>query len=527
MPKNVFLPPLAGLLATLLAMLAPIAAADDALPPGFANLVEQVRTRFEIPGLAIAVVKDGKVVLASGYGERQLGGKAVNDRTRFAIASNTKAFTAAALAILVDDGKINWDTPLVEYLPDFALSDPYVTAHITPRDLLAHNSGLPLGAGDLLWWPRTTYSNDEVLHRLRYLPLERSFRQGYAYDNVLYGVAGKLVATVSGMSFEKFVDKRILKPLGMRDSLMQYPGSAKRGNVARPHANFGHPLREIDAFESDKTNAAGGLQVSARDMAKWLNMHLSGGLNEKNEQVVSKAQVSNLHSVVTPMPLGKPPCDIDALQVQFRAYALGLSVEDYRGHKIIRHGGGLPGYVSEVLMVPGHNLGIAVMTNQQVRAGITVLVSTLLDYYLGVDTPDWLPVIEQCHQQRIAKYLAAVESVHAERQEGTAALPAQRLAQRYRDRWYGDVEVRLLENGQLEMEFMHTPDLIGDMEHWHYNTWIVRWRNAPLPPNDIFVTFALDAPGEVISASMQPVSPFTDFSYDFTHLKLVPLKLYK
>ncbi len=514
---------IAALLATFCCSVVHTVSAASLLPANFDPLVEEVLRAFEIPGMGITVVKDGEVLLARGYGERRMGGKPVTPRTRFAIASNTKAFTAAALAVLVEDGKVGWDNPVIEYLPDFALSDPYVTANITVRDLLVHNSGLPLGAGDLLWWPKTTHSNDDAIYRLRYLPLERSFRQGYAYDNVLYGVAGKLIAAVSGMKFDDFVAKRLLQPLGMRDSLMQFPGSSKHGNVASPHANLGHPLRVIDAFESDKTNAAGGLQVSARDMAQWLTMHLSGGLTDGDERLLSDAAVTNLHSVVTPMPLGKPRCDIDDLKVQFRGYALGLQVEDYRGHKIFRHGGGLPGYVSEVLLMPGHNLGIAVMTNQQVRAGITVLVSTLLDHFLQIESDDWLPQIEQCHQDRMAQYLAAKDAVKAERIEGTAALPNVRLVNRYRDRWYGDIEIRELASGALEMAFMHTPDLIGDMEHWHYNTWIVRWRDAPLPPNDIFVTFALDADGHVASATMKPVSPFTDFSYDFQHLKLVPI----
>ncbi len=522
--RGIFLLMMAGLLSPgLLAAAQPQAAAP--LPAGFDPLVEQVRERFSIPGIALAIVRDGEVLLARGYGERRLGsGRAVNERTRFPIASNTKAFTGTALALLVEDGRLAWDDPVVKHLPDFALNDPYVTAHLTVRDLLVHNSGLPLGGGDLLWWPDTSYSMDEVIHRLRHLPLSGGFRAGYAYDNVLYGVAGKLTEVVGGRPWGEFISRRILKPLGMRDTRILEPGTAASRNTASPHAEIDGVVQAIAPFESAKAQAAGGLVPSARDMARWLQVQLAGGVIDEQQRLYSADSAKALWTIATPMPIAEPPCGITALRKQFSGYALGFAVEDYRGERIIRHGGGLPGYVSEVLMLPGRQLGIAVMTNQQVHAGITVLSRTLLDHVIGVEDTDWLSVMADCHASRWADYLKARDAVSAERETGTAALPEERLLGRYRDAWYGDIEIRQGQNG-LELDFLATPQLLGDLSHWHYNSYLVRWRNAPLPPNDVFITFSLDARGRVSGAKLEPVSPFTDFSYDFGHLDFKPLPL--
>ncbi len=194
-----------------LAVLAVAADAQTAPPPDIDRFVSAVMKEFQVPGVGLAIVKDGRVILAKGYGVRALGEPAaVDGRTLFGIASNTKIFTATALALLVEEGKLEWDAPVVRYLPGFALSDPYVTRELTIRDLLVHRSGLGLGAGDLLWWPESTYDRKEIVRRLRFIPLATSFRNAYAYDNVLYSVAGEVIETVSGQTWEDFVARRIL-----------------------------------------------------------------------------------------------------------------------------------------------------------------------------------------------------------------------------------------------------------------------------------------------------------------------------
>ena len=216
---------------------------------GFDAYVTQVMKAFEVPGLAVTVVKDGAVVLAKGYGVKKLGDPApVDAQTRFGIASNTKVFTATALGVLVEEGKIEWDAPVVRYLPGFQMWDPWVTRELTVRDLLVHRSGLGLGAGDLLWWPPSTYDRKEIARRLRFLKPVASFRTAYAYDNVLYLVAGQVIEAVSGQSWEDFMTTRILAKVGMSGSNVTHSGALGGGNVAAPHARIDGVVRPVAPF---------------------------------------------------------------------------------------------------------------------------------------------------------------------------------------------------------------------------------------------------------------------------------------
>src|SRR5687767_14602084 len=240
--------------------------------------VADVMKTFQVPGVSLAVVKDGKVVLAQGYGVKALGNPApVDARTRFGIASNTKAFTATGLALLVEEGKLEWDAPVIRYLPGFAMYDPFVTRELTVRDLLVHRSGLGLGAGDLLWWPESTYDRKEIARRLRFIKPATSFRSAYAYDNVLYLVAGEVIEAISGRSWEDFVSSRILARVGMINSNVRHSDAGSGDNIARPHAPVEGTVRKVAPFASDNTNPAGGINSGAEDMAKWMIVQLDPG----------------------------------------------------------------------------------------------------------------------------------------------------------------------------------------------------------------------------------------------------------
>src|SRR5204862_7354690 len=218
--------------------------AAPAPPPDLDAWIARAMRTFEVPGIGLAIVKDDAVVMAKGYGVRKLGEpEAVDAHTRFGIASNTKAFTATALGLLVEEKKIEWDAPVMRYLPAFAMWDPYVTRELTVRDLLVHRSGLGLGAGDLLWWQTSTYDRKEIARRLRFIPLATSFRSAYAYDNVLYLVAGEVIEAVSGRSWEDFVSSRILAKVGMRDSNVRHSAAGAQGNVAATHARIDGRVR--------------------------------------------------------------------------------------------------------------------------------------------------------------------------------------------------------------------------------------------------------------------------------------------
>ena len=242
--------------ALLLTLSISAAAPAAALPPDIDQWVARAMRTFEVPGLALAIVKDDEVVLAKGYGVRKLGDATpVDARTLFGIASNTKAFTATALGLLVEDGKLEWDAPVVRYLPAFAMWDPFVTREITVRDLLVHRSGLGLGAGDLLWWPESTYDRKEIARRLRFIQPATSFRTAYAYDNVLYLIAGELIETISGQSWEDFVATRILARVGMTGSNVRHSAAAAGGATRRDAARaVDGKVRAIRPFESDNTN---------------------------------------------------------------------------------------------------------------------------------------------------------------------------------------------------------------------------------------------------------------------------------
>ncbi|GJQ21399.1 MAG: serine hydrolase [Bacteroidia bacterium] len=487
------------------------------------DYVRAVMEKFDVPGVSLAVVKNGRVVVAKGYGVKELGkSEPVDARTLFGIASNTKAFTATALGLLVEEEKLKWDGRVIDYLPWFQLSDPYVTRELTIRDLLVHRSGLGLGAGDLLWWPPSKYSRKEIARRLRYIPLETSFRSAYAYDNVLYTVAGEVIEEVSGLSWEDFVQKRILDAVGMTTSNVRHSDAERGGNVASPHAKIEGTLRVIKPFASDNTNPAGGINSNAEDMARWMIVQLDSGRVSGGKRLYSPRTARELWSPVTPMPIGTPAPELGPLRANFHAYALGFVVRDYRGYKIVTHTGGLPGYVSQVMMIPELKAGVCVLTNQESGAAFNAISLYVLDRFLGA-THDWLGGFQAV--------LARMDSILAARKEGIAAsrnakskpsLSLEQYAGTYRDAWYGDVVIAS-EGKKLVIRFTKTESLVGDLEHWQYDTFVARWRDRELRA-DAFVTFALNPDGSIQQATMRAVSPDTDFSFDFHDLLLKPVR---
>ena len=493
-------------------------------PPGLDEYLREVMETFEVPGVALAIVKDGEVVLAKGYGVRRLGEPdPVDEHTLFGIASNTKAFTATALGILVDEEKLRWDQPVIEVLPWFRMSDPYVTTELTIRDLLVHRSGLGLGAGDLLFWPASTLDRDEIVRRLRHLPIENAFRAGYNYDNVLYMVAGEVVEAASGMPWEEFVEERILGPAGMADSRSTLVAAEPGRNIASTHARVEGTVRFVEPETSASISPAGGVMSSAADMARWLDLQLARGKLADGDSLFSQATSHELWKLVTPIEPSPPPPELAPLEGHFNGYALGFFVGDYRGKKMVRHTGGLPGFTSRVAMIPDADLGVAVLINQESPA-FDAIAFHVLDHYLGVDPPfDWLggwrTAVAHWDSANAAQVSAAATA-----RDSTAgpSLPLVRYAGTYEDPWYGEVGIAL-EDGGLVMRFSNTPLLTGDLEHWQYDTFLVRWRERALRA-DAFVTFQLNPDGTIDRVRMEPASPAVDFSYDFEDLDLEPVE---
>ena len=493
-----------------------------AAPADLDAYVARVMKTFEVPAVSLAVVKDGRVVVAKGYGVRKLGDPAPADsKTLFGIASNTKLFTGTALGLLVEEGNIDWDAPVIRYVPWFQMWDPYVTRELTVRDLLVHRSGLGLGAGDLLWWPSSTYDRKEIVRRLRFIRPATSFRSAYAYDNVLYLVAGEVIEAVSGQSWEDFVNQRILAKVGMTTSNVRHSDAAGGGNIATPHASVEDKVRPIAAFDSDNTNPAGGINSNAEDMAKWMLVQLARGKLPDGSRLFSERTWRELTTVVTPIPIAPPPPELALLQSNFRGYALGIAAQDFRGRKVLLHTGGLPGYVSRVIMLPDIGLGVSVLTNQESGAAFDAIAYRIVDHYLDASDVDWLDAFQKLAARQQAGFAQAEQkSAAARNAETRPSLPLSKYAGTYADEWYGDIAVEE-KGGRLIIRFSRTPSLVGDLEHWQYDTFLAKWHDRELRA-DAFATFSLNPDGTIDQVKMVAASPAVDFSFDFHDLRLKP-----
>ncbi len=506
------------------------AIAASAPPRGFDARVEAVMRQLEVPGAAIAVVENGKVTLARGYGVRALGSaEKIGPDTIFQIGSTSKAFTAAALAILVDEGRIRWDDPVIDHLPGFRMYDPWVTREITIRDLLVHRSGLGRGQGDLLFVPATSISRAETVRRLRFLKPATSFRSSFAYDNILYIVAGELIEAVSGQRWEDFIRDRVLLPAGMSKTVTNDVDRLAVSDRAYPHGRLGEirgmgPQQAFDeksAALGANSAPAGALAAGANDLAKWLLVQLAGGkLPGSDARLYSEANGREMWQPVVPIPVTPLPGALAELTPNFRGYALGWVAQDYRGHRILQHGGGTLGFTTIVVLVPEKNIGIAIVNNSEESAFLSGLQYELLDHYLGQPGKDWPKAFEEFLRQRRATGLEAVRSAAASKPQSQPSLPLAAYAGRYADPWYGPIEVRQ-NAGALTIDFLQTPGMTAPLEHWAHDTFAARWTNPLTEP--AFVTFALDAAGKPERITMKAVSPVADFSFDYHDLEFRPV----
>jgi CubicO group peptidase (beta-lactamase class C family) len=495
-------------------------------PADLDSWVSRAMDEFHTPGLGLAIVKDGHVVLAKGYGVRKLGQpEKADENTLFGIASNSKAFTATALAMLVDEGKIKWDDPVTNYLPGFQMFDPYVTREITVRDLLVHRSGLGLGEGDLMYFPQSTYTREEIVQHVRYLKPATSFRSHYAYDNVLYLVGGQVLAAVSGKSWDDFIHTRIFAPLDMKDSNTTVTALKPGMNFATPTATVDGKLQPVRFDNVDNTAPAGAINSSAADMAKWAIVQLNSGQITPGDGVperrlFSRKQSAELWSGVTILPTPDLPRALASLKPNFAEYALGFGVRDYHGHTLVAHTGGLTGYTSRVMLVPDEKLGIVVLTNGEHGEAHEAVMWHILDHYLGSPDKDWIAAFAAAKQQREDEAALVEHRQQASRAANSKpSLPLSGYVGDCTDAWYGPASIHL-ENNQLIMQFRHTPGLTGTLEHWQYDTFVAHWQDRTVP--DAFVTFQLKPDGTVDQIKMKAVSPLADFSYDFQDLLFTP-----
>ena len=512
----------------LLASLALATGAHAAPPAGFDARVEAVRESSGTPGMAIAIVEDGKIVLAKGYGIRKLGApEKVDPDTIFMIGSTAKSMTSTALATLVDAGKLGWDDKVIDHLPGFQMNDAWVTREMTVRDLLVHRSGLGLGAGDLLYIPRGSYSRAEIVRRLRYIKPATSFRNSYAYDNVLYIVAGQVIEAVSGQSWEDYVSQHVFLPAGMTHATTRFEQVFANPNRAQPHARFGGltrgsgPQRLIDENDHlpQASAPAGLVAASANDMARWLQVQLAAGALPGGGRLFSEAQSRAMWTPVTPIPIADLPAPVTGTQPSYQAYALGWEVRDYRGARIVWHSGGLYGSTSIVVLIPEKKVGFSIELNSEEAEPRFGLMYELLDHYLGAPKQDWPARFKAYRSQRIAAAQAVVAQKSATPAKIGPSLPLARYAGRYVDPWYGPISVGSDAKG-LTVDFTPTPRMSGRLEHYQYDTFVTRFDDPALEP--AYLTFALDADGKVARITAKAVSPIADFSFNYGDLAFEP-----
>jgi CubicO group peptidase (beta-lactamase class C family) len=473
------------------------------------SYIAEAQQTWPVPGMAVAIVKDGEVVLAKGYGVLSLDDATpVDEHTLFAIASNSKAFTSAALAILVDEGKLAWDDRVVDYLPYLQLYDEYVTSDIRIHDLLSHRSGYGTYSGDLLWY-LTDYSSEEVLSRIRYLRPTGDFRASYRYSNLMFIAAGEVIAAVSGQSWGEFVQERILDPLAMSRTLTSASQLTRTTNVAQPHGLVNGQTEQFKWRSWDAAGAAAGIVSSVQDMTEWLQLQLDRGVVE-NDTIFSPERS---HEMWTPYNSFRVSSGSQARwpSVHFRGYGLGWSLMDYRGRKVASHGGAFDGMYSRVALVPEKNLGVVILTNSMTWIS-TALTYQILDAYLGGDGFDW----SADYLPRFKKYRAEFEARQRYAEEHqvsgtTPSVPLEDYSGTYGGDLYGDATVVVAE-GHLVLRFLPAAELVGDLRHLHHDTFIVEWRNRFPWFGPGTVQFILDVAGQPVE--MKVDVPNEDFWFN-------------
>ena len=474
---------------------------------------QKVMTDWKQPGMAIAIVKDDKVVFAKGYGTRELGKAApVDADTVFAIASNSKAFTTAALAMLVDEKKIAWNDKVSKYLPDFQLYDPFVTSELTVRDLVTHRVGLDTFSGDLLWY-ETNFTSDEILQRVRYLKPVSSFRTQFGYQNLMFIAAGKVIEKVSGKSWCSFITQRILTPLGMSRTTCSI--KTLPDNSAFPHNESGGTLRVLHRGNVDGAYSAAALNSSVNDLSKWIRTQLGKGKFE-GKQLFSEAQAWGLHQPFLAQQISEPGWKNNPTR-HFTGVASGWFVYDYYGKKIINHSGGLDGMLSYTHLIPEENVGFVVLTNSEYPA-FTVMASKIRDFFVGAPKRDWSgEALEQAKRNKAAADEETKKADAARVANTKPTLALKDYAGSYSDDLYGAINITE-ENGRLVMRFSHSPNFVADLEHWHYDTFQIKWRpsvayNFPRG----FVTFTIDKNGK--TEELKIAQPNNDFWFYELDLK--------
>lgn len=503
------------------------AVAQSALPPDLDDYVAKVLQAFQVPGVGVGIVKDGKVVLAKGYGIRKLGDLAkVDENTLFNIASNSKAFTATAIAMLVEEGKLKWEDKVIEHLPWFRMSDDYVTTHLTLRDLFVHHSGISAYVNDVLLFPPSAFSRRELLEKLKDVKLRYDFRTVYAYDNIMYLAAGEIIEAKTGMSWEDFVKARIFGKVGMYHSISKYSTLKKQANVAYAHVVRNGKLERLDSFFDmnigDASNPAGGIVSSAKDMSNWLITQLDSGRTPEKGRLFKPEATRELWKIIRPMPVGQEPEWLKPAQRHFSGYALGFRTFDYRGYQVVGHGGLLTGFVSQIAMVPDLRLGVVLLTNQLSTGAYNAIINHILDYNMKAAPFDWLAGFKKDWDKSLARR-DSVQQSRKKIQPNTGlpmSLPVEKYMGVYKDGLMGNIVIGKGDQG-LDIRFVKSPLYAADLVHFHGDMFKLNYKNKDMGEGP-FLSFSLNPDLSIREGKF--ISSFSNADGELEELVLTPDK---
>ncbi len=465
---------------------------------GFEAVVTKGLAAINVPGAAVAVVKDNEIVYAKGFGFRDVEGKLpMTPDTLLAIGSSSKAFTTFALGTLVDQGKVEWDKPVRDYIPWFRLYDAPVGERLTPRDLVTHRSGLP--RHDLVWYNNFTSSREDFVRRLAYLPPTADLRAKWQYNNLMFLTAGYLVEVLTGKPWEDSVRSLVFGPLGMTRSNFSVADSQKDSDFAVPYEERDGKIVKIPFRNITNIGPAGAINSSVNEMAHWLMVHINGG-KYKSRQVVNPVTLNDMHSAH--MPTGGTTTRPDISPAD---YGLGWFIDTYRGHQRVEHGGNIDGFSALVCLFPQDGLGFVVLTNKNGTGFPGLVVQTAADRIFGLEPVDWIGDAARRQAEGRAANRAAEQKKGTRRRPGTA--PAHKLEDYAGDYWhpgYGALKVEL-KAGRLVFTYNA---IITPLEHWHYETFNGLKTDDPTF-EDTRLTFRTDVNGNV-AAVAAPFEPTED-----------------
>jgi CubicO group peptidase (beta-lactamase class C family) len=473
---------------------------------------EQALKDWEVPGMAIAIVKDDSVIFEKGYGVLDVNeNQTVDEYSMFPIASNSKAFTATALGILVEKGQLNWNDKVRDHLPWFQMYDPYVTCNMTVRDLLCHRSGLATFSGDLLWYA-SEYDRKQVVQRAQYLEPVYGFRAHYGYSNIMYIAAGLIIEKITGQSWDEYIAEQFFLPLQMKRSVTSINTLTDMKNVASPHTDYVDDVIAIPYQNWDNVAPAGGIISCSHDVAQWLRLQLNRGIYKSDTLFSNRIS----HQMWSPQTIqGVSAYAIKNGPTQFKSYGLGWALKDYHGKKVVSHGGGYDGMISQTAMIPEEGLGIVVLTNKNSWLILPILNKTM-DVFLDAEEKDWSEYyLKYWDNAQKAKKEAPIKFEEERIKNTKPSLELEAYTGTYQDEMYGDAEVKLIDD-QLHVQLLPAPSFHAKMKHYHFDTFEIEFTEYPSLPKGL-LNFTLDEKGKVNTLKIDVPNP----DFDFTELEFV------